>query len=149
MKKLEVEYKPRTGPNFCAPVDLGTRPWGTETLLCHVKEKYMMKRLFVKKGSKGGLQYHRFKDEAGILLSGKMIIRFENEEGKIVEKIVSSGDVFHFPPGVVHQEEALEDCIVIECGTPILNDRVRMEEHFGLGEPVGMPTTSADEVEFG
>jgi quercetin dioxygenase-like cupin family protein len=109
----------------------------------------MMKRLFVKKGCKGGLQYHRFKDEAGILVSGKMLIRFDDGNGGIQEKIVDPGAVFHFPPGVAHQEEALEDCVIIEGSTPIFNDRVRMENEYGLGEPEGMPTTTTEEVEFG
>jgi quercetin dioxygenase-like cupin family protein len=109
----------------------------------------MMKKLFIKKGSKGGLQYHRFKDEAGILLSGKMIVRFEGDDKVLLEKVLGPGDVFHFPAGVVHQEEAIEDCLIIECGTPILNDRVRMENYFGLDDPIGMPTTTAEEVEFG
>ena len=78
-----------------------------------------------------------------------MIVRFEGDNKTLIEKVLGLGDVFHFPAGVVHQEEAVEDCVIIECGTPILNDRVRMEQYFKLGEPVGMPTTTADEVEFG
>lgn len=149
MKPNESDYKPGVSPNFLKPRDLGDRPWGQEILLCHAEGKYMMKKLVIKKGSKGGLQYHRFKDEAGILLSGKMIVRFEGDNKTLVEKVLGPGDIFHFQAGVVHQEEAVEDCVIIECGTPILNDRVRMEEYFNLGDPVGMPTTTADEVEFG
>ena len=146
-KHIEHPYIPKSQPNFLKPEDLGPRPWGTEELLCHVPGKYMIKKLVVKKGAKGGLQFHRFKDEAGILISGKMIVRHENENGELIERLLSEGDVFHFPPGVVHQEEALSDCIIIECGTPYLNDRVRMEEVFGLGTPEGLPTTEANEVE--
>jgi quercetin dioxygenase-like cupin family protein len=144
-----ADHKPGVPPNFIEPRDLGDRPWGQETMLCHVVGKFMMKKLFIKKGSKGGLQYHRFKDEAGILLSGKMIVRFEGDDKVLLEKVLGPGDVFHFPAGVVHQEEAIEDCLIIECGTPILNDRVRMENYFGLDDPIGMPTTTAEEVEFG
>lgn len=147
--EVEFSHQPGKQPEFLTPKDLGPRPWGEELLLCHVQGKFMLKKLKIKKGSKGGLQFHRFKDEAGILLSGKMIVRHENEDGNIVEKILSAGDIFHFPPGVVHQEEAITDCEIIECGTPYLNDRVRMEAHFNLGDPEGLPTTSPDEVERG
>lgn len=136
-------------PDFPKPKDMGARPWGEETLLCHVKEKFIFKKLYLKKGCKGGLQYHRFKDEAGFLLSGKMIIRYDDGDGGLCEKIIKQGEVVHFRPGVVHQEEALEDCILIEASTPVFNDRVRMEKDYGCGEPEGMPTTATTEVEFG
>ena len=83
------------------------------------------------------------------MLSGSMIIRYDDGNGGLSEKTVNAGDVFHFCAGVVHQEEALEDCIIIEASTPVFNDRVRMEREYGLDDPGGMPTTSASEVEFG
>ena len=149
MDELETLHIPGAQPNFPKPKDLGDRPWGMETLLCHVQKKFIMKKLYVKKGCKGGLQYHRFKDEAGILLSGSMKIRYDDGNGGLIEKTVNPGDVFHFSAGVVHQEEALEDCVIIEASTPIFNDRVRMEREYGLGDPDGMPTTSIAEIEFG
>lgn len=149
MKLNATNHKFGVSPNFLKPRDLGERPWGQEILLCHSHGKYMMKKLIIKKGSKGGLQYHRFKDEAGVLLSGQMIVRFEGQNKTLVEKVINPGDIFHFPAGVVHQEEAIEDCVIIECGTPILNDRVRMEQYFDMGDPEGMPTTNVDQVEFG
>ena len=149
MTSVETPHIAGAQPDFPTAKNMGERLWGEETLLCHVQQKFIMKKLFVKKGCKGGLQYHRFKDEAGFLLSGRMIIRYDNGKGGLCEKIVIPGDVFHFSPGVVHQEEALEDCVIIEASTPIFNDRVRMEKDYELGEPHGMPTTAASEVEFG
>ena len=35
----------------------------------------------MKKGKKGGLQYHRKKNECGYVLSGKLKIRFDNGNG--------------------------------------------------------------------
>lgn len=140
-------YKPKQLPKFPKSENLGERPWGTEELLVLVPGKYMLKKLSIKAGSKGGLQYHRMKDECGYLLSGKLIVRHENSEGVIVERVVTEGETFHFPPGVVHQEEAIEDCVIIEGSTPHFNDRVRMESFFGLGEEEGMPTTLLSEIE--
>ena len=78
---------------------------------------------------------------------GKLIVRYENSDGDIVERVVTEGETFHFPPGVVHQEEAIEDCVIIEGSTPHFNDRVRMESFFDLGEEEGLPTTLLSEVE--
>jgi len=134
-------------PHFPTPESVGVRPWGTEELLVLVPGKYMIKKLTVKAGNKGGLQYHRLKDECGTLISGEMIIRFDDGQGRLIERVVKAGDSFHFPPGVVHQEEAITDCVIIEGSTPHFNDRVRAEEEFGLGAPKGMPTTTLDEIE--
>lgn len=126
---------------------VGERPWGTEDLLALVNEKFSVKRLNVKAGNKGGLQFHRLKDEVAVIISGQMLIRYDLGDGMLHEKIVSSGDVIHFPPGLVHQEEAITDCEIIEASTPHFNDRVRMEEEYGLGKPVGLQSTSVGEIE--
>ena len=34
-----------------------------------------------------------------------------------MERILEAGDVSHYPPGAIHQEEALEDCYIIEAST--------------------------------
>jgi mannose-6-phosphate isomerase len=134
-------------PNFPSPESVGERPWGTEDLLVLIPGKLMLKRLFVKAGNKGGLQYHRLKDECGILLEGKMVIRFDNGNGEIIERYINAGDAFHFPPGAVHQEEAITDCIIIEGSTPHFNDRVRCESTYSFGAAEGLPTTTLEEIE--
>ena len=131
---------------FPEPVDLGERIWGEEVLLAVVSGKYSLKRLLVRAGCKGGLQYHRLKDEVAVLISGQMIIRTDNGSGKLIERIVGPGDVVHFAPGVVHQEEAITDCVLIEASTPHFNDRVRVEEVYGSSETDGLPTTSIDDI---
>ena len=45
-----------------------------------------MKKLFSKKGKKGGLQFHMRKDEAIYVLHGKLIVRYEDEQGNLKEK---------------------------------------------------------------
>lgn len=131
---------------FLTPEDMGARDWGTETLLALVPNKYSMKKLFVKAGSKGGLQYHQLKDECGVMISGEMIIRYKDDNGNLAERIVKTGDSFHFPPGFIHQEEAITDCVIIEASTPHFNDRVRVEEDFGLPKGDGLPSTSREEI---
>ena len=126
--------------------DAGFRPWGEEKILSIIPETLSLKLLKIKAGSKGGLQYHHKKNECGYLLKGKLIVRFDPGTGKLKEKILEPGASFHFPPGAVHQEEALTDCEIIEASTPHFNDRVRVEEKYGIRDKSGMPSTAIEEV---
>jgi mannose-6-phosphate isomerase-like protein (cupin superfamily) len=126
---------------------VGERPWGTEDLLALVSKQFSVKRLKIKAGNKGGLQYHRFKDEVAIMISGQMLIRYDLGDKILQEKIVNAGEVVHFPPGLVHQEEAITDCEIIEASSPHFNDRVRVETNYGFGSPQGLPTTLETEIE--
>ena len=133
---------------FPVAQSVGERPWGTEDLLAIVSKQFSVKRLKIKAGNKGGLQYHRFKDEVAIMISGQMLIRYDLGNKILQEKIVKAGEVVHFPPGLVHQEEAITDCEIIEASSPHFNDRVRVEENYGFGSPKGLPTTLETEIEI-
>ena len=69
------------------------------------------------------------------------------EEWQTCKKTLKKGNVFHFPPNFIHQEEALTDCEIIEASSPHFNDRVRVEKFFGLKE-FGLPTTKKKEITF-
>ena len=131
---------------FPKPKTIGKRNWGKEILLALVKKKFSLKLLIMKKGGKGGLQYHHKKNECGYILSGNLLIRYDNGRGKITQKILTSGDVFHFPPGAVHQEEAISKCKIIEVSTPYFNDRVRVEKNYGISLEDGLPSTKINDV---
>lgn len=146
MSKLKKNY---LKPKFPIPQSVGDREWGKEDLLVLVSKKYTLKRIFLKSGSKGGLQYHRQKNECGIIISGKMIVKFDDGTGSLIQKIVGEGDVFHFEPGVVHQTEAIVDTVYVEASTPHFNDRVHVEHLYGVdGEAGGLPTTTVDQIEI-
>ena len=59
---------------------VGKRNWGEEILAALIPKKISLKILKIKKGNKGGLQYHRKKDECGILISGKLLVRYQNKK---------------------------------------------------------------------
>ena len=132
---------------FPVAQSVGERPWDTEDLLALVSKQFSVKRLKIKAGNKGGLQYHRFKDEVAIMISGQMLIRYDLGNKILQEKIVNAGEVVHFPPGLVHQEEAITDCEIIEASSPHFNDRVRMEEAYGFEKSQGLPTTQEEDIE--
>ena len=125
---------------------IGKRNWGNEILVALIPNKISLKILEMKKGKKGGLQYHRKKGECGIIISGKLKVTFDNGKGKLITKILQKGDSFHFPPGAIHQEQALSNCKIIEASTPYFNDRVRVEEKYGLENKSGLRTTRISEI---
>ena len=127
---------------------MGKRNWGEEILLNLIPKKLTLKILKMKKGKMGGLQYHRKKNECGYILSGTLLIKYDNGKGKLVEKICKKGDSFHFPPFAVHQEKALTNCTIIEASTPYFNDRVRVEERYGLKFPGGLKSTKISDIKI-
>ncbi len=133
---------------FPKPTDVGKRDWGKETLLTLISKKLSLKLLFLKKGKKGGLQYHRKKDECGYILSGVLKVRYDNGSGKLVSKLLKKGDTFHFPPGSIHQEEAITNCQIIEASTPHFNDRVRVENRYGILTSGGLTSTNYKDIKL-
>ena len=47
-------------------------------------------------------------------LKEELQIRYDNGQGKLTKKKLRPGDCFHFPPGSVHQEEAITNCEIID-----------------------------------
>ena len=79
----------------------------------------------------------------------KIISQTNSEREEILkEKILGSGACFHFPPGSVHQEEALTNCKIIEASSPYFNDRVRVEKHYGVDNRTGLPSTKLSQIKL-
>jgi mannose-6-phosphate isomerase-like protein (cupin superfamily) len=133
--------------DFFTPKDVGPRDWGREILVAHSKGKYTGKILKMNAGTKGGFQKHRVKDETGHLVSGELLVRFDNGDGKISEHVMKAGESVYIPAGAVHQEEAITDCVIFETSTPVFDDRIRMEESYGLKIEGGLPTTENPRIE--
>ena len=126
---------------FLKPKNMGKREWGEEKLLALISKKFSLKYLKIKKGKKGGLQFHRKKNECGIIISGKLKVRYQSKKGKLLSRVLKKGSVFHFPPKSIHQEIALLDTEIIEASTPHFNDRVRVDNFYGFSKKIGLPTT--------
>lgn len=117
------------------------RDWGEEILIAETPT-YLGKVLKMKAGTKGGLQFHRQKEETFYLFSGKAIVRSDDADLRILrQRVMQPGESYHIPPGAVHQVEALTDCVFFEASTPHHNDRVRVEALYGLPGDGGLPTT--------
>ncbi len=125
---------------------IGLRDWGKEELLVLIPKVLTLKRLTIKKNCSGNLQYHRKKNECGYIVSGKLKVVYDNGKKKLISKILTKGDTYHFRPGTVHKEIAKTNCVIIEASTPHFNDRVRVEDVYGLKKLKGLPTTLKNEI---
>jgi mannose-6-phosphate isomerase len=128
------------------PVRTVPKPWGHETIWA-ANELYVGKVLHIKAGQSLSVQYHNKKDETIHLLSGTMIYRVGTEdrrpnpkdrspktedrvpELKIVE--LNAGESYRNEPGLIHQMEAVTDCVLLEASTPHLDDVVRLTDRYG------------------
>lgn len=148
-RKEKIVDKQTSTAAFFESESVGERNWGEEILLGLVPGLFGVKLLKYKPGFSGNLQMHRKKHECGIVLEGELRLYHDpRSDGNLELRIIRPGDkMYYFPPGSVHKEEAgAEGCTVLEIGSTHFNDRVRMEEVYGLPVTSGLPTTSEDEI---
>ena len=126
-----------TSPNlggldrFAAELERVEKPWGYE-LIWSKTDSYAGKILFVKAGESLSLQFHKVKDEAWYVLSGRAELELGGPGERVLNtEVISGGAAFHFPPGTVHRLTAVEDTTIIEVSTPELDDVVRLEDRYG------------------
>jgi len=105
------------------------KPWGYEELLEH-NEKYVVKRLMMKRGHACSLQYHALKHETIYVLSGKLKIYSGVKVDEIEESIFLPHEVIAIPPLLIHRMEGVEDSIYLESSTPELDDVFRLEDRY-------------------
>jgi mannose-6-phosphate isomerase len=111
------------------PVKIVEKPWGREIWIAHT-DKYALKIIEFKKGSRSSLQYHNFKSEHIYVDSG--LLKAEEEiDGRLISTEYGPGDVIFNPAVKKHRIEALEDVRLIEVSTPELDDVVRVEDDYG------------------
>ncbi len=106
------------------------KPWGYELLIAHCPE-YAGKVIFVNKGYRLSLQYHRKKDESTYIFQGKVELELEQADGKLKMFVFKTGDTFRISPETRHRLKALEDCTLFEVSTPQLEDVVRLHDDYG------------------
>ena len=82
--------------------NLGHRNWGSETLLVLIPKILSLKILKMKKGSKGGLQYHHKKNECGYVVSGKLKVKYDTKRpGSINKSVTIFSNAINEPTKVV------------------------------------------------
>ena len=93
-------------------------------------DKFVVKKLFMKKGNACSIQYHELKTETIVVLSGKLNIYIGDklENLKCVE--YNYGDTVTIKPYTIHRMEAVEDALYIECSTNELWDVIRLQDNY-------------------
>lgn len=106
------------------------KPWGNE-LIWVLTDRYCGKIITIETGKRLSLQRHQRKDEAVLVLSGRMRLHLEDESGTIRPIDLGPRDSLRVPAGRIHRFEALERCELVEVSTPELDDVERLEDDFG------------------
>ncbi len=106
------------------------KPWGFE-LLWACTPKYVGKLIFIRKGHRLSLQYHKKKDESMYIYEGKARIEVEGNDKKLLSSLALPGYCIRISPHTKHRLEAIEDTTLFEVSTPELEDVVRLEDDYG------------------
>jgi quercetin dioxygenase-like cupin family protein len=105
------------------------KPWGRELWIAHT-DRYALKIIEFKKGTRSSLQYHEKKHEHIYVDDGSLQVEWENDNSDIETLILKPGDVIENKPNRKHRVTAVEDCRLIEVSTPELDDVVRVEDDY-------------------
>ena len=130
------------------------KPWGKEVWINFRKgesvgdeeKRYIMKKLYIRKGTKTSFQYHVNKVETNFLVKGSVEAWFEDEKNHIDIKILKAGSIWTIPAGVKHRIITLEDIILMESSSPEVDDVVRIEDDTLRGN--GRIQSEHDEGDF-
>ncbi len=94
------------------------KSWGYELWYANSeKDNYCGKILFVRKGQKCSLHYHRIKAETFFVYSGKIKLIIKDKDDKIDYLFLYEGESFEIKPLLIHQFEAIEDTFLLEAST--------------------------------
>jgi mannose-6-phosphate isomerase-like protein (cupin superfamily) len=110
------------------------KPWGKEEVL-EINEHYLVKRLTMWKGHRCSLQFHRVKRETIYVLSGRLCIRYGEDQESLESRVFGPGESITIEAGVVHRMEGVEDSVYLEASTPEMDDVVRLTDDY-LRAPV-------------
>ncbi len=106
------------------------KPWGHELIWAHT-DRYVGKILVIETGRRLSLQRHEIKDETILVLSGRLRLHLEDDDGVVRERELGPGEGQRVATGRIHRYEAIERCELVEVSTPELDDVVRLEDDFG------------------
>jgi quercetin dioxygenase-like cupin family protein len=100
------------------PIKFVPKGWGFEKWIVNCEE-YCGKLLYLAKGKRCSWHYHTLKDEVFYLQSGKICVKYSDEDdiNGAHEVLLTPGDNFHVYRGLRHQMIALEDSQVFEFST--------------------------------
>ena len=106
------------------------KPLGHELIWAHT-EHYVGKILVIETGRRLSLQRHEIKDETILVMSGRLRLFLEDDDGVVRASELGPGEFRRVKTGRIHRYEAIERCELVEVSTPELDDVIRLEDDFG------------------
>jgi len=106
------------------------KPWGHELIWART-DRYAGKLLFIEAGRRLSYQLHAVKDEWIHVLSGRLLLTLEADDGQDRDQELGPGEGAHVLVGRRHRFTAIESTELIEVSTPELDDVIRLLDDFG------------------
>lgn len=107
-----------------------TKPWGYEIHWVPADLPYMGKIIHVNKGARLSLQIHDEKQESWLLIDGEAKVVWENNEGELIETVLSKGVGYSTSIGQKHRLVGITDCDIVEVSTPEKGTTWRLEDDY-------------------
>jgi mannose-6-phosphate isomerase-like protein (cupin superfamily) len=107
-----------------------SKPWGSEQIWA-LTERYCGKVIRIDAGRRLSLQRHERKEESLIVLSGRLRLHLEGDDGSVAVHELGPRESAHVGPGRIHRFEAVTDVELVEVSTPEIDDVERLEDDFG------------------
>ena len=106
------------------------KPWGYETIFTPPHLPYTGKIIHIEAGKRLSLQVHDEKVESWILKSGKAKVLWDNDEGELIETVLSENEGFTSMVGQRHRLIGITDCDIFEVSTPEKGITYRLEDDY-------------------
>ena len=104
--------------------ELKEKPWGYERPLAAFQGLFL-KELFLRKGKSSSRHYHEEKDEFFYIVKGQVRVLLADKE-----LLLAAGDTLHIPPGQEHRIEPIQDTLILELGTRMFGDVIRLADDY-------------------
>lgn len=96
------------------PIKTVGKVWGREEWLVN-NDKYCGKLLYLDKGKRCSMHYHKDKDETFYILQGRVFM--ETHGNSKESRVMHPREVQHISPLVRHRFSGIEDSVIIEFST--------------------------------
>lgn len=100
------------------------KPWGYERPIAEFQGLFL-KELFLRKGKSSSRHYHEEKDEFFYIVKGQVRVLLADKK-----VFLAAGDTLHIPPGQEHRIEPIQDTLILELGTRMFGDVIRVADDY-------------------
>jgi len=107
------------------------KPWGYEIHWTTDALPYVGKLIHIESGKRLSLQRHDKKQESWFLIGGEAKIIWENNEGRLIETVMTPKQGYTCATGQKHRLSGITDCDIIEVSTPEIGITERLEDDYG------------------